>query len=414
MQKTIMNSKYLCFLMIFSLFPPAYLLTLPVGELFLPLMQRGAGLVISIIYFADIKHHSKTFNIILWLLWIELFLMTVVSEEALLSSYFSNMVSIMSSVFFIEEMSLRSAGNGLKCLYWYFSIATLVNTATMFLVPQGLYTDSEGRRACWLLADDNTGYAWYIMASTIALLYCYYIVRRMNFVSILTWASAFVFVFSRKTATGTACQIVWAILFFGFHLRWFRKLLKMRLALYASLGSFFFVVLNRKFIFSGIVTALGKEVTLTGRTLVWDSTLKVVAKHPLLGAGVYSSTQFNYMTGYEVLGPHNYILMLLLWGGAVAVALFAAAFFVAYKTNRRWKDTQYMQCMSIGLTICALRYLTETGNAHFFYMHIALLAYTGPFLNSIRSTAVKRLKIKGLPRIRLVIGSSGAQQNMRG
>lgn len=403
MQRTIMNSKLLCFFMIFSLFPPTYLLTLPACELLLRIMRYGAALLVLLVYFADIKHHCKIFNIILWLLWGELFLTTAFLNSSSLPNYYSNVSAVMLPVFLIEAIALRGARNGLKCLYWYFSIATLVNTVMVFLVPNGMYLDADGIRACWLLADDNTAYAWYIMASTIALLYCYYIAKQMTVVSIMVWANAFVFVFNRQIATGMACQLVWAVLFFGFHLRWFRKLLKARFTLYFVLGSFFLVVINRKFIFSGIVDALGKEVTLTGRTLVWDKVLEVIAKRPLLGGGVYSSTQFYYLTGYNVLGPHNYILMLLLWGGAIATVLFILAYFFAYRTNIDWKNTRYVQCLTIGLFICSLRFLTETGNVQFFYLHMALLAYAEQFLNYIQVPAINHLKIKGLPRIRVVI-----------
>lgn len=81
-------------------------------------------------------------------------------------------------------------------------------------------------------------------------------------------------------------------------------------------------------------TALGRDVTLTGRTVLWAVALQFIGEAPLLGHGYASfwlgpvgpSGAIWRMVGWEVPHAHNGMLDLALDLGIVGVALFAWVF----------------------------------------------------------------------------------------
>lgn len=76
-------------------------------------------------------------------------------------------------------------------------------------------------------------------------------------------------------------------------------------------------------LFASLIIALGKTVTFTGRTCIWDTTLSLFdSSHLLLGYG--TSFQFNIVYNGETYPhPHNFALQVLLSGGIIGAVLYA-------------------------------------------------------------------------------------------
>lgn len=374
---TICNSRMLVLLLLVSLFPPEYILQDPTMNVCMRILKVLSRFVILLMYFSNYKtHFKKKYNIILIALWLELLVPTFFFAGTSLHSWFENTMKVFCACFLIEELMLNTPRKGLWCLYTFFSFCVLSNTISVFLFPDGLYYNEVQRVPwCWILGGDNAAYTYYIIASTVAMLYSHYIKRRTTFICLLVWVSAFAFVFNRQIATGIVCQILWLLLFLGFRFKWFRKLLNARYALYLAVGSFIFVVIGRKFILAPIVTALGRDITLTGRTIIWDTVLKVVSQSPILGYGVHDGGQFDRMFSLQVLGTHNYLLNLLFWGGAIAVILFVLMLYFSCKNGIKQRESWGVKCLTVGLIVCTTRFLTENGYVEFYYMLLTLMAY---------------------------------------
>ena len=84
------------------------------------------------------------------------------------------------------------------------------------------------------------------------------------------------------------------------------------------------LVLKVQDLFAPLIIALGKTVTFTGRTYIWDTTLSLFdSSHLLLGYG--TSFQFNIVYNGETYPhPHNFVLQVLLSGGIIGIVLYAA------------------------------------------------------------------------------------------
>lgn len=71
-----------------------------------------------------------------------------------------------------------------------------------------------------------------------------------------------------------------------------------------------------------IVEVLGKDITFTNRTALWDSALRLFVESPLMGYGFPSADWYYSNLASTAVGPHNLILGFMIYGGIPAVVLF--------------------------------------------------------------------------------------------
>lgn len=81
-----------------------------------------------------------------------------------------------------------------------------------------------------------------------------------------------------------------------------------------------------------IVDALGKDISFTGRTVIWAEAILLFLKSPIIGCGFLDSTQFIRLTGnYGGTQPHNLFLAILVYSGIIGILLYAGIFYLAIK-----------------------------------------------------------------------------------
>lgn len=401
LQKQILNSKLIIILLLFAFFPPAYLGRIAVINLALDALKLAGFIMIFALFMVDIKKHlKKPFNILLIVLLAELLLSTLFSKYASLHYYISTVVPILDICFLTGEIALHNPYIGLKSMYIYFSACVLINTATIFLFPNAMYANNRGIWVCWFLGEDNGGYIYYIVASTVAMIYTQCISKKATVLSFLVWGSSFVFAFYRDIGTGKACQIIWAVLVLGYQFEWIRRFLKARYVLYVIAGGFVALVLLRSSIIAPIASALGKDITITGRTLIWDKTLLRISEKPLLGWGLCDGVVFDRLVmNRGLLNAHNWLLMLTFYGGIIAAALFVLAVISACRYEKNDRNSLFYRCMVIGLIVLAVRFLVEAGSMPVMFMMLAMIAYSNEFTQGLKNVQVKKLSFKNGNRL---------------
>jgi O-antigen ligase len=87
-----------------------------------------------------------------------------------------------------------------------------------------------------------------------------------------------------------------------------------------------------------IVDVLGKDITFTNRTEMWDSALRIIIESPIWGYGFPTEEWYiKNMSSYAV-GPHNAILAMLIYGGVIALGLYLSVLYMALKGPFLTKD----------------------------------------------------------------------------
>jgi len=88
----------------------------------------------------------------------------------------------------------------------------------------------------------------------------------------------------------------------------------------------------------GVLTALGKDPTLTGRTEIWEQTMRLLSERPLLGHSMASFWQLDIVerTGMWFSNAHNGYLQLLIDLGLVGLVTFGFQLLTTLVRSLRW------------------------------------------------------------------------------
>ena len=78
--------------------------------------------------------------------------------------------------------------------------------------------------------------------------------------------------------------------------------------------------------FSSVITDLGEESSMLNRFRIWEESIALIWKHPIIGYGYRSTEGMRQLLRIDigwtdVSHPHNYFLYILLQGGVVLFAL---------------------------------------------------------------------------------------------
>lgn len=181
--------------------------------------------------------------------------------------------------------------------------------------------------------------------------------------------------FSATTSIALALMIMCSILI---NFKVLQRLLNGLTYFVAYLIAFFAVVIARVQDHLGLILSfVGKNVTFTGRTKIWDASLTMMSdpSHWPLGYG------WQFMGGYREFGvwqssAHDTMLQILLSGGFIAVAFFVAILAVAAWRTFTCRDDRIFALLALAFGCVLVVGLTEEVNKVAFFLILGLMMYT--------------------------------------
>lgn len=123
-----------------------------------------------------------------------------------------------------------------------------------------------------------------------------------------------------------------------------------------------------------IEEVLGKDITFTGRTHMWDSALSVIADSPIWGYGYPDNDWYVTKMTHFAIGPHNIMLAVLIYGGIIAFALYVCFLFVSLFRALSIRD-YWADCTIIGISVFSLMMLMETSPLPLVFTFFILAEY---------------------------------------
>lgn len=107
------------------------------------------------------------------------------------------------------------------------------------------------------------------------------------------------------------------------------------------------VILQDLSLFETFITdILGKEMTLTGRTIIWALSWKYALKSPILGHGFIISSEYEKITGVLAgTSPHNLFLGVFVYTGIVGIVVFFSMIYFAISCTNKKKFDCSTICM---------------------------------------------------------------------
>ena len=123
-----------------------------------------------------------------------------------------------------------------------------------------------------------------------------------------------------------------------------------------------------------IKEVLGKDMTFTGRTYMWDSALRVIAESPVWGYGFVDREWYLSHMSTLAIGAHNYILNVLIFGGIILLALYIATIAKSIWHLSNINDI-YAKRLMMAFGVLTIMMLFEVYETPFVFLLLTIMYY---------------------------------------
>lgn len=137
-----------------------------------------------------------------------------------------------------------------------------------------------------------------------------------------------------------------------------------------------------------IVEVLGKDVTFSLRTEKWDAAFRLFTESPIWGYGFPTGQWYYANLSSQAMGPHNFLLGLMLFGGVIGVGLFFWAVYLAYKRLLSCQDRFSNIILATSAVFCVMM-LMECYAIQYPILIVVLAYYYLEFENATRKGDVE-------------------------
>ena len=107
-----------------------------------------------------------------------------------------------------------------------------------------------------------------------------------------------------------------------------------------------------------LIDVLGKDMTFTRRTNMWDAALRVIGESPIWGYGNVDEKWFISNMSSQAVGSHNFILGVLINGGIIGLGIYLYIFFIALRKLIAYNDF-FSSVIFIGIASLSIMMLME-------------------------------------------------------
>ncbi|MGN0674740.1 MAG: O-antigen ligase family protein [Oscillospiraceae bacterium] len=261
-------------------------------------------------------------------------------------------------------------------LTFYIFLLWLGELICLFLFPDGIVLSDYYYYPIGFISDDNQLAPFMIFS--FAFLVNNLINKEKIFISKLSLILLFSSVFIAWSATcvvGAVILLCYPVFFYN---KKAAKILDIKIIMITIIFLFFFIVVFRLQNYAAYIIEdiLGKDLTLTGRTRIWDYAMEMIKDSIIFGYGnSFNNGWILSYVSYRWQHSHNLFLEILLLGG-----IFSMLFFV-YMTNVNISKIKYHQNINrralfyICIFSLGIISLTETYMSRYYFGAIFVLAY---------------------------------------
>lgn len=121
---------------------------------------------------------------------------------------------------------------------------------------------------------------------------------------------------------------------------------------------------------------LKKDLTFTYRTHMWESALKIIEESPIWGWGFADADWFKANMSAFAIGPHNFILSILIHGGVILLGIYVMICSKVVKTIQPYFKKKNMQLLLLAVACLWVMSLFEMYPYTVMFYALALLYYS--------------------------------------
>jgi len=247
----------------------------------------------------------------------------------------------------------------LKVISRYLGVLVIINLALFFILGGGIVRSSGQNILFYFLGNRNGKTTILVLTLLVNSIYSYMTKKRLSTWALIIFACIIITLLNIWSATGVvACFMLITFIFFifkGFH----KTLFNFKLLFSINIGLFFFIVIFRMQDYLSFIIeyALGRSLTFTDRTFLWDYSIDLIMRAPFVGQGFDEHNMIWFMG--EWLSPHNAFLNILILGGIFALLAYLVVIIFSGYTLTKYSGHPISSILSVGLFVYLVASLTE-------------------------------------------------------
>lgn len=361
-----LKNKWITLVLLIPLFEPGYLASIQNIHTIYKDARIIVALIITCFY---IFHKKKSLFITIVLLYSLATLLSTIINHGDMSEWFSSVSYIITICMIVEIAVTDNALIILQALYYLLAILTYINFILLLMYPNGMFITSLFHDSGHFLANKNGLGGIFIPEVAIAVIYSTARFERITLsvkLLILTCFISLVIVWSGTSLIGMAIGLVYLLFIYRKNISKyisFKSLMLIYILLFIGI-----VLLRMQDSLSFIIEEiLHKDITLTGRTIIWDHAFIMIKNSFLLGYGF--AEKLLYVPYGELLYTgHNQFIQNMLKGGILATTLFVLTILISGFRLVKYKKNDYASIISVFIFSYLVMMLTDDyGNALLFF-----------------------------------------------
>lgn len=354
------------------------------------LWKIGNLFIVLLIYIKNMKISKYMIGILLYE-FIVIF-STCINTSGNLNLAILDAISIIGICMILEyELTLKPK-RILGILEIVFILLITINFISILKYPNGLYA-TERYKNNWVLGYDNVHIVTFIPALMISMINGYFKGDKLTlkFLYLLTICSLSVFI---CWSGNSLVAIILFDLFIIFKNRIihnsnifnYTNYLIVHISLFVSI-----VILRLQKIFSWLVVdILHKNLTFTGRTYIWDSTLELISRRKVIGYGVETSFIRTFKLGNKnATHAHNHILEIVYKSGIIGMIIYMYILYIVGKSLNYYKKNIISAIISFSILIFFIMMLIEARDKMQFYIILIMGYFIKYIIDDINITRKK-------------------------
>lgn len=375
--KKLMNQRWFIALVFMVLYKPAMFSQMPALHTFDTISNVFKIMVIAVLGVWFVYFYQKVSLFFVGIVFFEVW--RVLATIYCGGNYTSLFLAIFNAlaICLVVEMGLKTDPDALlDGASFTLGLFVLINFATIILFPQGMYEFNTFTQNYFLGYRNNSIMLFFpaIIFSIVRSLRKY---NKLTLSSFVITAVSFATVIIAFSATSVIGMTVFTLFLLLALINKMPNFLNIITYLAINIAYFFGVIILRlqeAFAFI-IVDMLGRDLTFTGRTKIWDSALAAFAKSPVFGVGEIENQASRDLIG--ATHAHNYYLDLLYKSGLPGFLIFFAILIicgVALYRNRKNGKIPFI----VSGAICAFMIMLQSEayyNIYYFFSILTLAAF---------------------------------------
>lgn len=375
--KKLMNQRWFIALVFMVLYKPAMFSQMPALHTFDTISNVFKIMVIAVLGVWFVYFYQKVSLFFVGIVFFEVW--RVLATIYCGGNYTSLFLAIFNAlaICLVVEMGLKTDPDALlDGASFTLGLFVLINFATIILFPQGMYEFNTFTQNYFLGYRNNSIMLFFpaIIFSIVRSLRKY---NKLTLSSFVITAVSFATVIIAFSATSVIGMTVFTLFLLLALINKMPNFLNIITYLAINIAYFFGVIILRlqeAFAFI-IVDMLGRDLTFTGRTKIWDSALAAFAKSPVFGVGEIENQASRDLIG--ATHAHNYYLDLLYKSGLPGFLIFFAILIicgVALYRNRKNGKIPFV----VSGAICAFMIMLQSEayyNIYYFFSILTLAAF---------------------------------------